>query len=414
MSTTLHVIAIDDLKAALADSGIDAGLRFETELAPIGGGGSPVKPAVYEGGRYQLDRRWADPKDTNPTDVVVIDNVPSQANRLESAVANRARELGVPELVLDLTGKEYAHLPAHLPRSLSSWRWPHRNADSYLLDSLIEGKPAFRHPMGRGILDATQDAAAALISWFPQSLLFGFWQSHLGKKRSQQKLARAWTSEIVGWNPAAPINEESRQHSVRTLGTKGDPYNLNIDGKIQQDENDRFSGWTIVPPTGKKKGSKKEQLSSLGHGQVPFQPNEAAPAGISFQRVTQQSIVSFAHLRRMRLGPGNTSEADAAARALLVALGVHAHTLAFGSSFHLRSGADLRPNRSSVTWLGGDGDKDIKLGDTAELFADAKEEARSNGVPLEGWDRPPVLLVPNGSLQNAIANSWPALGGPAS
>lgn len=407
MTTGCQKLTVQALIAALSDTGVDAGLRISTDLDPIGGAGSPVKPAVYEGGRYQLDRRWADPTDKNPTNVVVIDNVPSQANRLESAVADRVTDLGVPELVLDLTGDEYAHLPAHLPRSLSSWRWPHRNADAYLLDSLIENQHAHKHHIGRSILAATSDSAGALMSWFPQSLLFGFWQSHLGKKRSQQKLARAWTSEIVGWNPAALISEESGRHSVRTLGTKGDPYNLNIDGKIEQDENDRFSGWTIVPSTGKGKGSTKEQLSSLGHGQVPFQPNEAAPSGVSFQRVTQQSIVSFAHLRRMRLGSGKSSEADAAARALLVALGLHAHTLAFGGSFHLRSGADLRPNRSTVTWLGGGKDKDVELGDTAELFTAAKEEARQSEVALEGWDKSPISVFPNASLKSAIANSWP-------
>ena len=48
-------------------------------------------------------------------------------------------------------------------------------------------------------------------------------------------------------------------------------------------------------------------------------------------------------------------------RALLVALGLHAHQLAFGRGFALRSGAELRPRATTVTWLGDDGDESCDL-----------------------------------------------------
>lgn len=411
MISDQSVITVDDLKVALADTGMDAGLRIETELAPIGGVGSPVKPAIYAGGCYQHDRRWASPENDDPTDVIVIDNIPSQANRIEASIADQARHLGVPEFVLDLKGKEYAHLPSHLPRSLSSWRWPHRHADAYLIDSIIEGKDAHKHDLGREILAATPDAADVLMSWFPQSLLLGFWQSHQGKKRAQTKHARSWMSEIIGWNPAPAKNEETGVPNVqKTLGTKGDPYNLNIDNRIDQDENDRFRGWRSEE--GKSPGrANKEKLSSLGHGQVPFRPSEAAPAGVSFRRISQVAIVSFAQLRRVRLGRISSSESNAAARALLVALGVHGHRLAFGSSFHLRSGADLRPARCSVTWLAANSDREVGLGDTAGLLAEAKVEAQKCGVPLDGWDRDPKMMTPNDNLRDVILSTWPDLDG---
>lgn len=396
------------LKTALADRGMDAGLRIETELVPIGGVGSPVKPAIYEGGRYQHDRRWASSDDNDPTDIIVIDNIPSQANRIEAAIADQACQLGIPEFVLDLTGGDYAHLPSHLPRSLSSWRWPHRHADAYLIDSIIEGTEAYKHDLGREILSATPDAADVLMSWFPQSLLLGFWQSHQGKKRTQTKHARSWMSEIIGWNPAPAKSEATGRPRVeRTLGTKGDPYNISKDIRIKQDVRDRFAGYDVEPGvTGNKE---EEKPSSLGHGQIPLDPRKAAPAGVSFRSISQVAIVSFAQLRRVRLGRNNNSERNAAARALLVALGLHGHSLAFGSSFHLRSGADLRPVRCSVTWLGADSDRKVGLGDTAGLFAEAKAEAQKCGVPLDGWNRNPKTMTPNNSLRTVILSTWPDL-----
>ena len=94
----------------------------------------------------------------------------------------------------------------------------------------------------------------------------------------------------------------------------------------------------------------KKALSELGHGQVPI--GDATPAAVSFRRVTQRATVSFAQLRRVGLGEDFSDDADAAARALLVAMGLHAHTLAFRRGFALRSGAELRVSSSSTTWLG--------------------------------------------------------------
>ena len=81
-----------------------------------------MKPAVYEGGVYQTDRRWASPDDDEPTEVIVIDNVPSQANRLEEGLRVCRSSSGVPEMVLDLS--DLTSLPAHLPRRISGFEFP--------------------------------------------------------------------------------------------------------------------------------------------------------------------------------------------------------------------------------------------------------------------------------------------------
>ncbi|MDE0100154.1 MAG: type I-U CRISPR-associated RAMP protein Csb1/Cas7u [Truepera sp.] len=395
-----RTIDLEWLCSACADDSFDDGIRIDTELEPVSGPGAPVKPAVYEGGVYQQDRRWANPNDTEPTPVIVIDNVPSQANRLEEALCRHRASTQVPELVLDLSS--LGNLPAHLPRRLSSLEFPHRNADAYLRDAKLGDEDFIKTELGQAIFGATVQECGPLMAWFPQALLYGFWQSHLGKKRQNTKHARAWVSEIVGWKPAAT--------ETRVLGLKGDPLNLNTNESIMSNPDDRIA-WGIGM-TEKAEGSKKDRLSEIGHGQVPFMGNDAAASAVSFARVTQRATVSFAQLRRISLVLDRSSEADAAARALLVALGLHAHVLAFGRGFALRSGAELRPRETVAMWLGSAGDEACDIGDvkgTADLLESAIKHAKSVGVPLDGWSRPPVMLTPKDNLCKAIRASWPEL-----
>ena len=395
-----RMITLDALLTGCADDSFDDGIRIDTELEPLSGPGGSVKPAVYEGGRYQEDRRWAVPSDDEPTPVIVIDNVPSQANRLEDALRRHRESASVPEFILDLSG--VGELPAHLPRRLSSLQFPHRNADAYLRDARLGDMDFTETEVGKAIFGATAQTCGPLMAWFPQALLYGFWQSHLGKKRQQTKHPRAWVSEIVGWNPGAA--------DTKTLGVKGDALNLSVDAPVRVDEKDQLE-WAIAEGSSKSKG-KKEGLSKIGHGQVPIPPDKQAPAAVSFERVSQRATVSFAQLRRVSLGPDHGADVDAAARALLVALGLHAHVLAFGRGFALRSGAELRPRATGAMWLASGGDEPCSLGGpeaTAALLNEARECAGSAGVPLDGWGQPPVVLTPKPNLQTAIQATWPQL-----
>ena len=393
-----ETIDLETILAACADDGFDDGIRLDADLEPLAGAGSPVKPAIYEGGVYQEDRRWASPADAEPTRVIVIDNVSSQANRLEDALRRHRKETAVPEFVLDLSGA--GGLPAHLPRRLSSLQFPHRNADAYLRDARLGDTDFLKSEMGQAIFGATAQTCGPLIAWFPQALLYGFWQSHLGKKRANTKHARAWVSEIVGWDPAPA-------EVVRVLGLKGDPLNLNTNEPINSNPDDRLE-WTVGAET--VEGGRKDKLSEIGHGQVPFMGSNASAGSVSFARVTQRATLSFAQLRRVSLGQDRRSGGDAATRALLVALGLYAHQLAFGGGFALRSGADLRPGNVSVTWLGAHGDRQVSLGTAADsegLLAHALKHATVAGVPLDGWRCDPVVLTPKDNLRKAIEATWP-------
>lgn len=393
-------LGVDSLLAACSDFSEDGGLTVRTTLEPLAGAGAPVKPAVYAGGHYQLDRRWdttVEPPEA--VDVVVIDNVPSQANRLEAALELIHGQIGLPEIVLDLSG--LGSLPPHLPKRLSSFRFPHRQADAYLRDAVLDDTPFLNTPQGRALFDATADEPGALLEWFPQAALFGFWQSHLGKKRSHAKLARSWVSEIVGYRPAT-VN-------TKVLGLKGDPLNLSVDEPAVFDPDDLFAGWTVVEGGTKVGGGKaKERLSELGHGQVPVNPAEAAPGGISFARIEQTSTVSFAGLRHIWAG---SEQANASARSLLVAIGVAAHVAAFGRSFSLRSGCDLRPMRSTWTWLGATTEavSPPTLDEAVALARACAERAEESGLPVgTRWAPDPLVLKPSPSLADAIRRTWPA------
>lgn len=394
-------VSTEELIAACGDEGQDAGIGIVAQLDPLAGFGEPVKPAVYEGGTYQHDRRWIRDSDgsARQVDVIVIDNVPSQANRLEAALLAARAEAGLPELVLELGD---LGLPVHLPERLSSFQWPHRSADAYLRDSELNGRAFSRSPQGKAILESTSSSPQALFEWMPQALLFGFWQSQLGKKRQNTKRARAWVSEIIGIEPAAM--------DTKIKGLKGDPLNLSVDDAAIFDPDDKLT-WEMTDETKKgksKDGKSKERLSELGLGQVPI---DGAPGGVSFRTIEQHSTVSFAQLRTIHV-PDNP-EASAAGRALLAAIGLLAHVDAFGSAFQLRSGCDLRPASVDWRWLGADGDTSLTALDhdsAIALVRDCAEIASGAGLPVgAAWPTDPLRLKPNKHLTNAIKKTWPDL-----
>lgn len=396
----------DRLIAACSDDGADAGITIRTEFEPLGGPGAKVKPAVYAGGVFQQGKRWwGDGDDRAVVDVITIDNEPSQANRLEAALERLRPTLGLPEMVLDLSSLE--PLPPHVPRSLSSFRFPHRNADAYLRDAELDGTDFLRSDIGRAVFAATADDADALLEWMPQALLYGFWQSHLGKKGSQAKLARSWVSEIIGIGPAATDPE-------RVEAVKGDPYNLTVAERVDHDSFNE-SNWSVLadgekPSLPTAKGEKKKySLSEIGHGQALAErsgTNDQRPlAGVSFARVVQQSTVSFASLRRIYASAG-----QAEARALLVALGLVAHALAFGRAFNLRSGCDLRPASTSWTWLGASGDEEmdaLAVQDAEAVFRAVTARAEAAGLPVGTRWSAPMTLTPKSNLRKVIRQTFP-------
>ncbi|MDA8312481.1 MAG: type I-U CRISPR-associated RAMP protein Csb1/Cas7u [Actinomycetota bacterium] len=382
-------LSADRLIAAAQDDSLEAGITIRADLEPLGGDGTPVKPATYEGGQFQHGRRWVGGGDERrAVDILVIDNEPSQANRLEAALRAERDALGLPDIVLDLSSA--GQLPPHLPREISIYQFPHRNSDAYLRDSMLDGVPFTRSELGKAIFAATAAEADALLAWCPQAPLFGFWQSHLGKKRSQAKKARSWTSEIIGIEPAAD--------DIRRMGLKGDPLNLSIAEAVSFNEN-VLDEWGLT--------DKGKRLADIGHGQVPVGGEGAALAGVSFRDIVQQATVSFASLRTVR-----TSKGAPQARAVLAALGLVAHVAAFGKAFNLRSGADLRPRQVTWRWLGAHEDDELEVPELdamAAVFSECVEKAEAAGAPVGArWRENRLTVSPSPSLLDVIRKSWPA------
>ena len=380
------------LQEACREDGRDAGVSITTELEPVAGRGAPVKPAIYAGAKYQQDRRWwFDSDNPEPADVIVIDNVPSQANRLEAALWTIRAELGLPEIVLDLSR---FNLPSHLPREISSFQFPHRNADAYLRDSELDGQKFPRTEVGESIFNASATDPTALYQWMPQSLLFGFWQSHMGKEQTQAKLARSWVSEIVGYFPATS--------GVTTQGLKGDPLNLSIDDAVDFNANDVID-WKVIDAAKSKKAY--ERLSEIGHGQVPV---DGSLAPVSFRFIRQETSLSFAGLRRVRTGH---PDQDTWGRALLAAIGLTAHSVAFGRGFSLRSGCDLRPVATHIVWRGENGDTAVEpfgLSEITSVLGECASRARAAGLPVgDSWPEP-LRVIPSKNLAKAIEGTWPS------
>ena len=382
------------LLEACAGSGDTAALVWHGVLEPVGGPGAPVRPAVYAGAgngndspRRMVGSRWWSRDDEEPTPVVVIDSIASQANRVEAALLAVADAGGLPVVVLDVGD---IRLPPHLPRRVTSWEWPHRVADPALLDSLLDGVPVHRTEWGRALLDATVLDAGPLVAWFPQALAFGFWQSHQGSNRSQARAARVWQSEIVGWAPT--------DVDASSLTTKGDPLYLSAElVKLVADGTDRFAGWVVEDG----KPRKKEKLSALGFGPVPGE----SPALVSCREITRTATLSLAGLRRVCLGEGAAPGAEAAARVVVAALAIHGHGISDTAA--LRSGCDLVVAGETLTARGNSGGVPMVLGDTAALLAEAVAHARSVGVDMSGWGAEPKVLAPSPTFAGVIAKCWP-------
>ena len=392
-------IDLDALLAGCADDSFDDGIRIDAELEPVAGPGGPVKPAVYEGGTTSMIVVGRRPGDSEATQVIVIDNVPSQANRLEHALRQHRKSISIPEFLLDLC--RYAAPAVTSPEVAVKLGVspPQRGRVSARLGTRRRGL----HEDGDRQGDLRRHGAnlrpfSRLVPTGPPIWIL---QSHLGKKRQNAKHARAWVSEIVGWQPAST--------ETKVLGLKGDALNLSTDEPVTSNPNDR-TDWD-VGKGGKIEGGKNDKLSEMGHGQVPFMGADAPAASVSFARVTQRATVSFAQLRRVGLGTADP-EADSAVRALLVALGLHAHQLAFGRGFALRSGAELRRRATTVAWLGEDADESCDLNGgaaTRELLGAARQHAKSVGVPLDGWGEEARTLTPKANLRKAILATWPVL-----
>lgn len=363
----------EELTSAAALEGDRALIRIRTTYQPAAGDGARIYPPTYpaDQGRspYVTETRVVDGAERAD---VLLDGVPSQANRAELALLKGLRSGRFEIPLLEICHEGAASVV------LTSLELPHRFADAYLRDSEIDGVSFDKTDLGKAFQAASADDATVLFQHDPGSVVFGAWNSH--RKGRQAKFPRIYASEIIGWDP---------QVSERKAG-RMDPLNLTGNAKRDGDE------WTFVAAGDKVKG---ERLSEIGHGNIAPNP---AHGGVTITSAQRFATVSFAALDRLGFGAASY-EASIAARAALAAYALLADRLAFSAaSLWLRSGCELVTIDDTLEWVNRGGTAEAWTHTTADaitLYKHAAKAAADLGLPLS---LTPVRLVPGKNLAAAI------------
>lgn len=187
----------DRLLAAVMPSREHTAIVVRAVYQPVGGAGRTVMPPTYPvnngdrdpNARYLMDSRLVDGEQRR---TVIIDQEPSQANRVEEALRD-ARDAGLVQLpVLELRVGSIR---------LTSLDFPHRYADAYVRDSLVDGVRFDQSPTGLRLRMATAADVRPLYEREPGSLIFGAWDSH--RKGRWPKFARLYAAAMYGLDPVA-------------------------------------------------------------------------------------------------------------------------------------------------------------------------------------------------------------------
>ncbi|HQR08944.1 MAG TPA: type I-U CRISPR-associated RAMP protein Csb1/Cas7u [Gemmatales bacterium] len=419
-------------------TGSSAAFRLTLELEAVA---PKVFPPTYEGGKYATEERIINGE---AVPCVLLDSVPSQANRMELAL-QEAWESGLIELPVvsvDFSAVDNPGLP-----KVTSLQAPHRIADAILRDSLL-GKEKFRKSeVGKQLDLLSNGYATPLLQHAPHSLVFGMWDSTGPRGGLGVKFARAVISEIIGVKAYAGVTTASRI----------DPLNIRLNsGKLYKAED---GGWTLDAEKAEKDPKTKKPIllgkegkpSEANHGNVTpdivyrkdkngniilgdnerpvmmvvFDNSEeqgrkyvirderkpVMKGGFTISYAEQSTVLSLPALRRLRFptkqGERSNPASDLAARSYLASLGLLGATLAVEAGYDLRSRCMLRA-KNAVVWhlLGKPGEKDAEFAldrDAAvKLYKDAKDAAVSAKLPIETKE---LMLTPTEDLVKLVKKS---------
>lgn len=374
---------LDVLTETLSRGGQDkfrgaAALRLRVRLQPAAGHGGRLMPPTYSGSDgpiYLTEERRIE--DANVR-CVMLDGQASQSNRLEEGLIALIADgrVNVPDVAVD-----QAEFGRH-----SALEFSHRVFDSHVEDAL-DGDVRFGETamFARLASVINRGVAGPLVERFPVGLLLGVWASRRSNPQGSTRLARAVTSEIIGYGflagqrPASKIDLQHVSSAVKLLPTDAT-------------ELARYE----VARDARAKGAKRP--SEYGYGNVV--PSAAQHGGGTVRFAEQQTVISLAALRAVRtaeLGSGQPSspETDFAARELLVLLAVSMLEAQLETGWDLRSGCHLVPEAEPTIELVG------RLGDVVEStpliglgavdrLAERSQAAASLGLK---WDTPPLELT---------------------
>jgi CRISPR-associated protein Csb1 len=394
MEKVVRELAIDELRNAIETRA--AAFRLTVKLEPVSG---KVFPPTYESGTYATEERIINGQ---KVPCVLLDSVPSQANRMEAALqdAVESREIKLPLISVDFREVRNPAVP-----KVTSLQAPHRIADAILRDSNINSgkKPTrFRDSeIGRSLDQLSSRYATPLLTYAPHCLVFGMWDSTGPRGGLGVKFARMIISEIVGVNAVAGVKTSSRIDPLNIRAASGTLYRSN-------------SGWTLDESEAMKEKGKPAKLgkdgkpSEANHGNVP---PSVSNGGFTIDYAEQTTVLSLPALRRLRFPPNaeeqSTSQSNNAARTYLAALGLLGATLAIDDGYDLRSRCVLRAIET-IQWelLGRPGENSIRYvlnRDSAiKLYNDALQALQDASLPINLDE---VALTPSDNLVKLVRKS---------
>ena len=406
----MTILTYERLRDAVAGNAV--ALRSRMTLQPAGGEGDKVFPPTYsvaqtERHKYAVEERRVQGRE-DPSTVVLLDSVASQANRAEMSLLEgwETEELKFPVPYVDFSGDsgvtDY--------EKLTVLEAPHRVADAIFRDSLLDGTLFRLSDVGRAITDATPRNATAMFRYSPTSLLFGQWDSTGPKGGLGSKFQRAYVSEIVGFD--AMVGQK--------VGSRIDPLQIE---RVAPDDRvfnsaDSDEVWTTDDATAEKnrrgqpefasRGSESGeagQPSKINHGNI-VPSIDSQSGGVTISSAQQTTVISFAGIRRLRF-KGYSGDAETAARTAVAALGVAALAYQYENDFDLRSRCLLLPTHTPcIELLGRDGSTsevvDVDRETAAEILSQASTSAGSAGI---GWEVGEIRLTPAPKLIELIRRS---------
>lgn len=442
--------------------GSAAAFRCRRRLQPAGGPGDKVFPPTFAGAVYAVEKRRVPGREA-PVSCVLLDSVQSQANRMELALQEAVDEKNItlPLIEVDFsdhdpTGDIEADKAANrlldAVGKITSLQVPHRLADAILRDSQIDGTNFRYSKQGKRLNTVSWLNATPLFELCPTALVFGMWDSTGLKGGLGPKFERAIVSEIVGIGAEFGIKTQSRidplitstkdivllkaktgagagggwtlDEATADLDKNRKPIKLGKDGKASE------ANLGNVTPGFHKYGRNPEGLDPLRAGTidvnysvranddeftvrnqshaeaVPAREGRIAPGGVTIDYAEQTTTLSLICLRRLRFpikGQPNT-DADAAARTVLAALGLCAATLAFEMGMDLRSRCLLWPD-NQMEWelLENPGATPVRYSLTGEAAANLLKEAVAAAIKANlKWEDTPVPLKPSPDLLKLV------------
>jgi CRISPR-associated protein Csb1 len=391
-------LTFDVLKEAVVGSA--AAFRLILKLEAV----SPkVFPPTYEGGKYATESRRINGQEVP---CVLLDSVPSQANRMELALQD-AWERGEIELPVVSVNFEKVDHPGL--RKITSLQAPHRIADAILRDSLVgDEKVRFRQSeVGRKLEEVSAQYATPLLQYGPHCLVLGMWDSTGPRGGLGVKFARAIVSEIIGVNAVSGVKTSSRI----------DPLNIRVNAGVLYKTED---SWTLDDKKALKKGNKPIKLGTTAKKEGDGKPSEAnhgnvpptiSAGGFTIDFAEQTTVLSLPALRRLRFPPKpevkSAPTGDTAARTYLAALGLLGATLAVEAGYDLRSRCVLRasdPIRWRLLDRPGEADRTFELmrTDAIKLYNEAIGAVRDAKLPVESKE---ISLTPSDDLVTLVKKS---------